>query len=180
MWVTYGRNVPMPLPLCQGLSKVSRPVSRESKPVSKTVMTGSSSTTPTVGTGTGWASQLQICKIPLLRTRKVMVMQSCNLHHFQAHLSSDFWAFFRSKLVEGQPQTPKAPNWIPSGQVMSSRPQVDRNSCAKMMSEAHLFSKSNADKKTCATLSLAYLLFLCDVFGEGTSSFTRYMPCITS
>lgn len=51
MWVTYGRNVPMPLPLCQGLSKVSRPVSRESKPVSKTVMTGSSSTTPTVGTG---------------------------------------------------------------------------------------------------------------------------------
>ena len=67
---------------------------------------------------------------------------------------------------------PKAPNWIPSGQVMSSRPQVDSNSCAKMMSEAHVFSKSNADKKTCATLSLAYLLFLCDVFGEGTSSFT--------
>ena len=52
-------------------------------------------------------------------------MQSCNLHHFQAHLSSDFWAFLRSKLVEGQPQMPKAPNWIPSGQVMSSRPQGD-------------------------------------------------------
>ena len=184
MWVTYGRNVPMPLPLCQGLSKVSRPLSRESKPVSKTVMTGSSSTTPTVGTGElDEPASFKFAKFHCFAHEEswscshatYIISRHIFLQIFGHFLDPSWWK--ASLRCQRHPTGSPAARWCLHGLRWT---QVDRNSCAKMMSEAHLFSKSNADTKTCATLSLAYLLFLCDVFGEGTSSFTWYMPCITS